>query len=346
MPSPRFFKKENSFPIKELAKIGNCTIVGDDTLTLQDIATLESAKAGDVGFLSNPKYLGAFQQSKASVCVLEERFVKLAPEGMTLLVSANSYQSYALIAAAFYPPKKFGYFKAPSATISPSASIHESSYIGENVVISENAEIGANCYVGANTFIDSGVKVGDNTQIRPNCTIAYTVIGKNCIIHAGVRSGQDGFGFAPSAQGITKVEQLGTVVIGNNVEIGANTCIDRGAIEDTIIGDGTKIDNLVQIGHNVKIGQNCFIVSQVGIAGSTVVGNQVMLGGQVGIAGHVSIGDKTMIAAQSGIMSNVDAGSVLGGSPAVGLKQWHRMTAYLKKVTDRSIKTKEDRGDE
>ncbi len=338
MPNQRFFKKAGSFPIKELAKIGNCTIAGDETLVLQDIATLEGAKTGDVGFLSNPKYVSAFQQSKASVCILEERFAKSAPDGMTLLISTNPYQSYALIAAAFYPPKTLSYFKSPSATISPSASVHESAYIAENVVISEGAEIGANCYIGANTFIDSGVKVGDNTQIRPNCTIAYSVIGKNCIIHAGVRIGQDGFGFAPDAQGITKVEQLGTVVIGSNVEIGANTCIDRGAIEDTVIGDGTKIDNLVQIGHNVKIGKNCFIVSQVGVAGSATVGNGVMVGGQVGIAGHINIGDRTMIAAQSGIMSDVEPGSVLGGSPALPLKQWLRITAFLKKQTDKTSK--------
>ncbi len=341
MPSTRFFNKAGEFSVAELAQAGNCKVIGDESLKIKDIATLEGGEVGEIGFLSNVKYAAAFQNSKVSACILEERFVKSAPSGMTLLVSNNPYASYALIAAKFYPSKIAGYYKAPSATISPSASVHESAYVGENVVISENAEIGAGCYIGAGTFVDAGVVIGKNTQIKSNCTIAYAVIGKDCIIHPGVRIGQDGFGFAPSAQGITKVEQLGMVEIGNNVEIGANTCIDRGAIENTMIGDGTKIDNLVQIAHNVKIGKNCFIVSQVGIAGSTSVGNQVMLGGQVGIAGHVHIGDGSMIAAQSGIMSEVAPGSVLGGSPAVPMKQWLRMTAYLKKVTDRTVKNKE-----
>ncbi len=338
MPNQRFFKKERLFSVKELAKSANCNVVGDDKITIHNIATLDGAKENEISFLSNAKYVGAFQKSKAAACIVEERFVSLAPKGMTLLVSKNPYQSYAIIAAEFYPPRKFMASKAPSAVISPFAVVHESAHVAENVVIGSDVEIGENCVIGANTVIDLGVKIGKNTQVRSNCTLAYCEIGESSIIHSGARIGQDGFGFAPDAQGITKVEQLGTVIIGNNVEIGANTCIDRGAIEDTVIGDGTKIDNLVQIGHNVKIGKNCFIVSQVGVAGSTTVGNGVMLGGQVGIAGHISIGDRTMIAAQSGIMSDVEPGSVLGGSPALPLKQWLRITAFLKKQTDKTSK--------
>ena len=198
--------------------------------------------------------------------------------------------------------------------------------------ISEDVIIGEGCYIGENTYIGAGVKLGNECFIANNCSISYAVIGNNLVLHPGARIGQDGFGFAPSNSGITKVPQLGRVVIGNFVEIGANTCIDRGAIDDTIIGDHTKIDNLVQIGHNVNIGSHCIIVAQTGIAGSSHIGDGTMLGGQTGISGHVTVGKKVVLAAQGGIISDVADGEVLGGTPAVPIRQWHKQTIILKKL--------------
>jgi UDP-3-O-[3-hydroxymyristoyl] glucosamine N-acyltransferase len=329
----RFFHRAGPFKVKELAKETGCKVVGDENLSIKDIATLESGNEQNISFLSNPKYVEAFRESKAAVVILEERFASNAPEGMTLLISDNPYYAYAQIAAKFYPNKKYKAHIAKTAVVHKTAKIHDSCHIADNAVIDANVEIGQGTVIGANTCIEEGVIIGKNCNIKSNVTLTHCQIGNDCIIHSGVRIGQDGFGFAPSAKGVIKVEQLGAVLIGDNVEIGSNTCIDRGAVEDTIIGNGTKIDNLVQIGHNVKIGQSCFIVSQAGIAGSTEIGNGVQLGGQVGIAGHIKIGDRAMLAARSGVMSNVEPFAVLGGAPAVPIKQWHRMTAYLKKVT-------------
>lgn len=329
----RFFKNAGPFTIKDLADHAGCKIIGDEAKEVSDIATLDAASDGQISFLSNPKYVFAFKDSKASAVILEERFADSAPEGMTLLISDNPYYAYAQITAKFYPSQSYKSNISKSAAVHETAKIHKNCHIADNATIAENVEIGEGSVIGPNTCIEAGVIIGKNSHIKSNVTLTHCKIGDNCIIHPGVRIGQDGFGFAPGPRGVIKVEQLGAVIIGNHVEIGANTCIDRGAVEDTVVGDGTKIDNLVQIGHNVKIGQSCFVVSQVGIAGSTEIGHGVQIGGQSGIAGHVKIGDRAMLAARSGIMSNVEPASVLGGSPAVPLKQWHRMTAYLKRVT-------------
>ena len=198
--------------------------------------------------------------------------------------------------------------------------------------------IGSNCLIGANTVILSGVVIGDNTIIDPNCTIAYSIIGSNVKIHNGVRIGQDGFGFAQNENVNLKMPQLGRVLIKDNVEIGSNCSIDRGTGPDTIIGEGTKLDNLVQIGHNAVLGKNCILVAQSGISGSTQIGNNVIIGGQVGIAGHLKIGNNVRIAAKSGVMKNIEDGMTVGGIPSVPIKDWHRQTIILKQLTKRRQK--------
>lgn len=342
MADSRFFINKGPFSIKELASISGSTIVGDESLMLNDLTTLEAAKSGDISFLSNTKYLNDFRQSKASACITEERFVKEAPQGITLLINANPYNAQAIIASKFYPSTVHDAHINDKAIISKSAKIGKNCCIEALAVIGDNAEIGDNVYIGNCVTIGNGVIIGDNTEIRSNSTITHAIIGKNCIMHYGVRIGQDGFGFATHAKGVTKVEQLGRVIVDNHVEIGANTCIDRGAIGDTHIGEHTKIDNLVQIGHNVKIGKYCFIVSQTGIAGSTQVGDKVMIGGQAGLAGHVKIGSGSMIAARGGIMSDLEAGSVVGGSPALPIRQWHKINALLKKMTSKKEQVSND----
>jgi UDP-3-O-[3-hydroxymyristoyl] glucosamine N-acyltransferase len=225
-----------------------------------------------------------------------------------------------------------------SRHVSPSASIGNNCHLGYNVVIEDNVEIGQNCFIDSGCVIKYGVKVGDNVRIGANAYISYSIIGDDVAILPGARLGQDGYGFA-THQGVHhKIFHLGRVLVGNDVEIGANATIDRGSINDTIIGDGCKIDNLVQLGHNVVLGKGCLIVAQVGIAGSTKIGNYCALGGQVGVAGHLRIADQVKVAAQSGVIQNIDHNnSVVGGTPAVPIRQWHKQSILLKKLINQKV---------
>jgi UDP-3-O-[3-hydroxymyristoyl] glucosamine N-acyltransferase len=335
VPDSRFFKNNGPFSIKEIAAEIDAEVIGNESVLIKDLATLSAAGPGCLAFLANKKYVSEFKVTKASACICSKDATQFAPPGITLLVSDNPYYAYALVTHLFYAESQRGSKIAKSAIIPNSANIKDCS-VGEFTVIGENVEIGSGCFVGNNVNIGDGVVIGDGTIIKDGVTITNAIIGSRCLIYSGARIGQDGFGFAPSLCGIKKVLQLGRVIIEDNVEIGANSTIDRGAIEDTIIGSGTKIDNLVQIGHNVKIGKNCFIVAQVGIAGSTEVGNGVMIGGQAGLSGHIKIGDGSMISGQSGVISDLEKKSIVGGLPALPVKQWHRMTAILKKMAQKN----------
>lgn len=341
MADSRFFKKtRGSFSVAELAKLTKSNVIGDGELEIFDLATLTIAKKGELSFFSNPKYRNDFSNTKASTCICDEAAKDYAPAGVTLLINPNPYFAYAIVTNAFYGCAPHAGNISQNSVIDDTASISAGVHISDFAVIGKNVKIGENSFVGHNVTICDGVEIGKNTKIMNNVTISHSIIGDNCTLFSGSRIGQDGFGYAPSTQGIIKVEQLGRVIIGNNVDIGANTTVDRGALEDTIIGDGTKIDNLVQIGHNVKIGRNCFIAAQTGIAGSTNVGDGVMLGGQVGISGHVNIGNKVMAAAQSGIISDIQDGITVGGYPALPIMQWHRITAMMKKMILKGRKDK------
>ena len=281
---------------------------------IEDIAPLDSAGQENFSFLDNPKYLAQFKSSKAGACVVKEKYLEHAPDSMVVLVSDDPHRSYALAVNMFYKTKK------PKENIHPSA------------IIEDGAELAEGVLVGANSVIKNGVKIGANTRIENNVTIEAAEIGENCIIYTGARIGQDGFGFSMSEKGYLKIPQLGGVVIGDYVEIGANTTIDRGAGPNTTIGDHTKIDNLVQIGHNCQIGNFCVIVSQVGIAGSTKVGDYTVLGGQVGVSGHITIGKNVYVAAGSGIPKDVPDGEKIGGYPAMNIRDWHKSTIAIKKL--------------
>lgn len=329
MVDTRFFNASREYTLQELATLTGAKPVGNNIATVHSIATLAGANGGDLTFFSNPRYLNDFRVTKGTICITEARFEQDAPSGINLLVSDNPYFAYARVADLMYPRESLIQTKKP---ISETAKIEASAKIGFNTIIEDGAEIGENTQIGHNVVIRKNVVIGRNCEIGSNVTISHSLVGDNVIIHNGAQIGQDGFGFAPGNGKIIKVPQLGRVIIGSGVEIGAGTTIDRGAIEDTIIGDGTKIDNLVQLGHNVVIGKMCFIAAQAGIAGSTHVGNGVMIGGQAGFAGHINIGDGASIAAQSGVMGNVEQGQKLGGSPAVEIRTWLKMTAVLKKM--------------
>jgi UDP-3-O-[3-hydroxymyristoyl] glucosamine N-acyltransferase len=251
---------------------------------------------------------------------------------MALLVSKEPYKAYALAAQAFYPAAEVVARRAPSAIIDSRAAVPDDCDIGPNVVIERGVRLGHRCRIGANTVIAAGVQIGDDCRISANVTLSHCVIGSRVVLHPGVRIGQDGFGFAPDAKAPIKVPQLGRVVIGDDVDVGANTTIDRGSGHDTVIGSGSMIDNLVQIGHNVVLGRCCILAGQVGISGSTRLDDFVMIGGQGGLAGHLHIGSGARIAAKSGLMRDVPAGETVCGSPAVPLSEFMRQTAVLQRL--------------
>ena len=335
MSSNIFYQNTGPYKITEIAEKTGCVIsnLAQDFL-VKDIKTLSSAERFDLSVLNNKKYINEFRQTKAGACIVSLDF-EAEDSNVILLRAEDPYYAYALAVDLFYrPAKEFIPAISKSAYVSPSAKIGKNCYIGRNVVIGDEVEIGDDCVIEAASVIDFRVKIGDNARIDSNVTISHAIIGNNCVILPGARIGQDGFGFS-SYKGIhKKIYHIGRVIIGNDVEIGANSCIDRGSSTDTIIEDLCRIDNLVQIGHNVHIKKGAIIVAQVGIAGSSVIGSYCALGGQVGIAGHITIADKVQLAGQSGVIQDIKSPGIMGGTPAVPIKDWHRQTIMMKKLIE------------
>ncbi|PJB73616.1 MAG: UDP-3-O-(3-hydroxymyristoyl)glucosamine N-acyltransferase [Alphaproteobacteria bacterium CG_4_9_14_3_um_filter_47_13] len=339
MPDPRFHKCSAPLTLGALAKIAGAALFegADSDRIIKDVAPLDKAGSTDISFLDNIRYKEQFIVTKAGACIVTKEMASFAPKGVSLLITSYPYKAYALIAQSFYPQYSFA-GRAGATQISEKAVIHDTAKIGKGcvigsgVVIGANAEIGEGCCLDPNTVIGEGVLIGNHCTIGANVTISHSLIGHDVNIYPGCCIGQDGFGFAIDPAGHIKVPQLGRVIIGDHVEIGANTTIDRGAGPDTEIGSGTWIDNLVQIGHNVRIGKGCVIVAQVGISGSTVLEDYVVMGGQAGIAGHLHMGKGARIGAQSGVMRNVPAGSEVLGSPAMPIRQTMRQIAALNRL--------------
>jgi UDP-3-O-[3-hydroxymyristoyl] glucosamine N-acyltransferase len=334
MADPRFFERAGPFTLAVLAQLSGARLLSPEDADRQcsDVQPLETAGPDDVSFLENRRYIDAFLGSRAGAAFVDPKTAERAPPGMALLVSSEPYRSYALAAQAFYPPAEIVARRAPSALIDPTALVPEDCDIGPNVVIEPCVRLGRRSRVGANTLIGAGVEIGDDCRIGANVTLSHCLIGARVVLHPGVRIGQDGFGFAPDPTVPVKVPQLGRVVIGDDVDIGANSTIDRGSGHDTVIGSGSMIDNLVQIGHNVVLGRCCVLAGQVGISGSTRLEDFVMIGGQGGLAGHLHIGKGARIAAKSGLMRDVLAGETVCGSPAVPLAEFMRQTAVLQRL--------------
>jgi len=264
-----------------------------------------------------------------------------APAGLALLLSERPYHGYARIAAAFYPEPPAEDSLAPAAHVAPSADIAAGCRIEAYAVIDAEARIGAGTQIGAGAVVGKGVVIGSACRIGAGVTLSHCLIGDRVVIHPGARIGQPGFGFAPDAAGHLKVPQLGRVVIHDDVDIGANTTIDRGSGPDTVIGQGCMIDNLVQIGHNVQLGRGCIVVSQVGISGSTRLGDFVVLGGQAGLAGHLSVGSGARVAARGGVTHDLPGGQDYGGFPAAPVREWRRQVASLARLARRTRKEDE-----
>jgi UDP-3-O-[3-hydroxymyristoyl] glucosamine N-acyltransferase len=316
---------------------------------IRNIAPLDIAGAFDISFLDNSKYAGELATTRAAACLIAPRFVERAPRSLVVLETVQPYPAFIAVTRKLFanllrPTSMFGVTgRAASAQIDPTAHLEAGVAVDPLAVIGPRAAIGAGTLIGAGAVIGPDVCIGRNCAVGVHASILHAIIGDRVIIHPGVRIGQDGFGFLPSPQGHKKIPQTRRVIIQDDVEIGANTTIDRGATRDTIIGEGTKIDNLVQIGHNVSIGRHCLIVSQVGISGSVTIGDFAVLAGQVGVADHLTIGEGAVLGAKAGVMSNVPAGARWGGFPAEPAIDWKRGQATVRRLVRRGKAERKDR---
>lgn len=331
-----FNKKCDSLTLDQVANSIDCKILNQEFASYKvfDLATLDEAGEGDLSFVTSKKYLDSFFNSSAQFCIVcESDLDKLQDSSIILLVSNNPHYSYSLALDLFYEDRvtdfNFDGVAHPDSRFGSDVRIANSAFIGKNV------EIGNNCVIGPGAVIMDNVQIGNNCNINANVVISHAILGDNCIIHYGAKIGQDGFGFAHNNGVNHKVLQIGIVEIADNVEIGANSCIDRGAIKNTIIGQDTKIDNMVQIAHNVEIGRGCFLAACSAIAGSTKVGNYVQIGGNAGISGHIEIEDFAQISGMSGVTKSIKEGVMVGGYPARPIKEWLRMDVKLSQLVKR-----------
>ena len=341
MADPRFYTAAGPFTLNELAAVSGASIGegANSEARFIDVQPLFLAGPDHVSFLDNQRYVESFTKSGAGACLVHPDHASKAPKDMALLLTEEPYHAYARVAGSFYPPAALVDFAERSSPIDETAKLGEGTTVAPGVVIGPGAEIGRNCHIGANATIGHGVVIGNDCVIGANASLAYCLIGHRVTILAGARVGEDGYGFAPGSKEHLRVPQLGRVLIGDDVDIGANTTIDRGSNPDTVIGEETKIDNLVQIAHNVKLGKNCLVVSQVGISGSTEIGDFVMLGGQAGLAGHLKIGDGARISAKAGVIGDIEAGATVGGYPALPMREWLRGVAVMRKMGNKVKKT-------
>jgi UDP-3-O-[3-hydroxymyristoyl] glucosamine N-acyltransferase len=316
MEHPGFFERAGPFSLRVVADAAQAKPAEDADLDLaiDDVRSLDSAGRGDLSFFDNPKYLPLFAATGASACLVAPKFAAQAPDGVARLVTPEPYRAFARALLLFYPdalnPKAALADSSDGAPmVHPSARLEQGAVVEPGAVIGPEAQIGRGTTIATGSVIGYRVHIGRDCYVGPNASVTHALVGNHVTIHAGVAIGQDGFGFAMGKAGHLKVPQIGRVIVQDGVEIGANTTVDRGALRDTVIGEGTKIDNLVQIGHNVVIGRHCIIVAQTGISGSAQLGDFVALGGQVGVVGHVKIGAGAQIAASSNVRGDVPPAS-------------------------------------
>ncbi|AHJ66662.1 UDP-3-O-[3-hydroxymyristoyl] glucosamine N-acyltransferase [Granulibacter bethesdensis CGDNIH4] len=332
---PRFFARSGPYDVAAVAEAVGASIPADCTLSLTGVAPLQIAGPSEVSFLDNRRYADALEQTRAGAVIIKADMVDRVPAGVIALVVPEPYLAWARVAALFYPLPPVQPGIHPSAVVDETACIDPSAQIGPLAVIEAGVEIGPDCRIAAHAVIGAGVKMGRSCRIGSHASLSHAILGDRVYVYPGVRIGQDGFGFAPSPEGFVTVPQLGRVVLENDVEVGANSTIDRGSMHDTVIGAGSRLDNLVMIAHNVQMGRACVIVSQVGISGSTTLGDHVVLAGQAGLIGHLKIGSGARIGAQAGVMADVPAGAEIVGSPAQPAKDFFRQIAMLRRLARR-----------
>ena len=335
-----FFERSEPLSLAEIAALTGAVLV-DPSLVgrrIEGLAALDAAGPRQLTFVNGPKYLPQLETCRAGACFVSARLEQSVPSRTAALRIADPYRAFVTVARKAHPDALRPGSIFQGTDVSPQAVVHATARLEDGVIVDPLAVIGAGAQIGQDTVVGAGAVIGPNVTIGRSCsigahaTIVCGMLGNNVIIHPGCRIGQDGYGFVPGPKGHIKVPQIGRVIIQNDVEIGANTTIDRGALGDTVIGEGTKIDNLVQIAHNVSIGRHCIIVSQVGLSGSTTIGDGVLLGARVGTDNRVTIGDGAQIAATSIVHGDVPPGARYGGTPAKPVKQWFREMMLLERL--------------
>ncbi len=328
---PRFFSRAGPHSLAAVADAADAE-AAPRRLMLTGVAPLQTAEPTEVSFLDNRKYAAALAETRAGAVIVHPDMAERVPSSAVPIVATEPYVAWARVAALFHPvpPPRPG--RHASAVVAEGAMIDPTAEIGPLAVIGSGAEIGPHCRVGVAAVIGDGVVLGPDCRIGSHVTLTHALLGSRVTIFPGARIGQDGFGFAVTAAGFVTVPQIGRVILEDDVEIGANTTIDRGSMQDTVIGAGSRLDNLVQIGHNVRLGRGCVIVAQVGISGSTILEDHVMVGGQAGLIGHLRVGRKARIGAQAGVMADVPAGAEVVGSPAWPVREFFRHLAVLRRL--------------
>lgn len=334
MADPRFFKKKNSIRLGEIADrlSVSLSVSGQEDRLMEDVGPLSTANSTTISFLANRRYVDAMIASNSGAVLLEESFVDRLPEGMVGMISSRPYFDFARVAQFFYPEEAPEPGIHESATVDPSATVDASARVDAGAVVGQGVVVGRHAWIGANAVLDKGITVGEGTWVGAGAYLGFCDVGKHCRFHSGARIGGRGFGFAMDPSGYIDIPQIGRVLIGDFVEIGANTSVDRGMGPDTVIGDMCKIDNLVQIGHNVVLGKGCVIAGQAGVAGSAVLGDYVICGAQSGIAGHLKIGSGAQVAAKCGVIRDLEPGAKVGGLPAMPIRHWLKSHAQLEKT--------------
>jgi UDP-3-O-[3-hydroxymyristoyl] glucosamine N-acyltransferase len=342
MVNPKFYNKKDFVTIKRICELIGAPIPPDANpeQKIINIESVSKATATDITFFHNVKYADELPKTKAFACIITPKHQHQLPKATLAICVNEPYLANAILLKEFYSLKNpaNGSFISPKASISNTAIIEDDCYISDFAVIADDVVIKKGTFIGSNTVIMYGVEIGRNSHIESNVTIGFATIGDAAYIKSGTRIGMPGFGFHASQTGITDVFHTGTVIVGNNVHIGSNCVIDRGSLSDTIIGNNTRIDNMIYISHNVKIGNGCIIAGLTGIAGSTTIGSACIVGGQVGIGGHLSIGGNVTIAAKSGVMRDIQPGCNVAGIPAVSALSWHRQTSTLQQLATKSHK--------
>ena len=332
-----FFQKGAGLTFGELALVCQAELAGgaDPGRRVTGLAALDEAGASDVSFFDNLRYTTALADTKAGCVILAKRNADLVPASVAALITRDPGRAFALAGRALFPsaaaPRGLGNVLgiAPGTHVDALAILEDDVIVEPNAVIGPGASIGRGTIVGACAVIGPGCQIGRDCRIGPNTTVQFALIGNRVILHPGVRVGQDGFGYSAGREGILKMVQIGRVIIQDDVEIGANSAVDRGGVRDTVIGENTKIDNFVQIAHNVRVGRNCLIVGQVALAGSVTVGDNVVIGGQSVVNNHVVIGDGAQIAAISSVAGDVPPGARWGGVPAKPVRDWFREVTWV-----------------